>query len=208
MVENKRKRAEGWINHSPHDIVFLSYWLQGGWLWPQAVICRQVAGTATAAAFGISVFFLSTEANVSGSAGTRQGGGTSGNIWKKTDILAFRLNAESSRYTMAVLAGMKCVSVWRLLNSLWFLSWKIHYSLALCQTVVERLYSRGWTRTFCLFLLLVWNPFLFSFLLWLYFKRAAETTHIPVSEANTNTHTSPSQSLICFQYQINSESTT
>lgn len=110
-------------------------------------------------------FFLLTEANVSSSAGTRQGGGTSGNIWKKTDILAFRLNAESSRYTMAILAGMKCVSVWRLLNSLRFLSWKIHYSLALCQTVVERLHSGGRTRTFCLFLLLVWNrpPLFFLF---------------------------------------------
>ena len=50
--------------------------------------------------------------------------GTSGKRW----ILQLsRVNAKSSRYTMDILAGMKCVSVCRILGSLWFLCQKIHY---------------------------------------------------------------------------------
>lgn len=69
----------------------------------------------------LAAFPSVAESNVSSSSETSQGGGTQGTSGKRGAGGVFqllRVNAKSSRYTMDILAGMKCVSVSRLLDSL------------------------------------------------------------------------------------------
>lgn len=87
------------------------------------------AGSGMASALGISSFSqLSPTSPVHlGRVTEEEHRGTSGKRWI---FQLLKVNVKSSRFTMDVLAGMKWVSVWRLLDLLWFGSQKLHYLIA------------------------------------------------------------------------------